>query len=535
MTENPHIRVGNWALQLCLAMSIFLISNTNLHSQIQLDADFGQTGRLTLQLASFNKSVDLKQVGSDQFLLLGDCGNLQSNPNFDLFLMKMDIFGNLDSNFADSGLVKLDFEGLNMSSGREMSILADGRILILGEGFNLSNQADRKAALLMLNPDGSTDSTFGSNGTVIMPFLGTKEYPETLIQDQNGNFLLGGASLEVAHGGSLSPTVARFNSLGAPDSSFGGTGKMVVLPDSLSYALKLSDINHVSGGIIHSLLPLPGGQLLVAGTYSVGGTNIGFMTRLHGNGEIDSTFATHGTLYLNLLSGQNHQIDRLELLPDGSILFSAKSLIVNGMDFMLGRINSDGSNVGTEFIQQGGDDEVNDLIPFNGGMIAIGVGDEKMAISWLIDATVLSQHQEMVIDFDSIHASEAATGVVIDNNLLICAGSVENGVVGESSLAITGLRIGGTVGHEEPETRADFGLYPNPTNGDFILASQVQSSLTIYSMEGHRVFQGEIEIGKNRIELPEACRAGLYHCILTNEQHAANEVSQVTSIPFLLR
>lgn len=516
-------------------MSLLLGSNTALHCQIQLDADFGQTGRLSIQLAPFNKSVDLKQVNPDKFLLLGDCGNLQSNPNFDLFLLKMDIFGNLDNSFGDSGHVKLDFDGLNMSSGREMSILPDGRILVLGEGFNLNNQADRKAALLMLNPNGSIDSTFGSNGTLIIPFLGTKEYPETLVQDQNQNFILGGASLEVAHGGSLSPTVARLNSAGTPDSSFGGTGKMIVLPDSLSYSLKVSDVNHVSGGIIYSLLPLPSGQLLVAGTYAMGGTNIGFVTRLHGNGGIDSTFATDGTLYLNLLSGQNHQIDRLELLSDGSILFSAKSLIINGMDFMLGRVSSDGSNVATEFIQQGGDDEVNDLVSFNGGMIAVGVGDEKMAISWLNDATLLSQHQEVVIDFDSMYASEAATAVVVDNNLLICAGSVENGVVGESNLAIIGLRIGGTVGHEEPQAEASFGLYPNPSNGDFILESQVQSSLTIYSLEGRRVFEGEIEIGKNRIDLPEACRSGLYHCILTSEQHSANQLNRVTSIPFLLR
>lgn len=496
-----------------------------LHSQIQMDPDFGSAGLQRVTLAPFNRTIDLKAAGADRFYLLGDCGNLQTNPNFDLFLLKMDLQGNLDSSFADSGWLKVDFAGFNMSSAREMSILADDRILILGEAFDLNNQADRKAALLMLHPDGRTDSTFGTNGTLILSFLGSRDYPETLIQDANQMLNFGGAGLETAHGGSLSPTVARFNSAGGLDSSFGGTGKIAVLPDSQAYALKYTGVNHLNGGIVHSLLPLPSGKLLVGGTYSVSGTNIGFITRLTDYGAIDSSFATDGTVYINLVPGQNHQINRLELLSDGSIFFSAKSLVLTGMDFMVGRINADGTVVTPEYIELGGDDEVHDLVPFANGMIAAGVGDDQIGLSWLSDATSVSIHQEMLIDFDGNHPSEATAALVIDGNMLICAGRVETGNVGESDLAIVGLRIPTTLEIPTESSAPEYTLYPNPNQGNFILHSDSRAALKIYDLAGRLIAQQQIRPGQNRIELSGRNAPGLYHAVLLDERAKMKAIS----------
>lgn len=443
-----------------------------LLAQFQLEPDFGNQGKLRFQVGSFHSSVDLVPVGTDRLLLLADCGELQSNPNLDIALLKFDFNGELDSTFGDSGVVRFDFEGMDMSTGSEIHLLPDGKILVLGETFELSNQSQRRSALCRLWPNGEIDSTFGNQGTVFVSFLGVRETPKTLEQDILGRIIIGGGTLETTHGGVLIPTLALLDSTGVPDSSFGGTGLLAVLPDSVSYAFKNNELLHVSGGLIYDQVPLLNGNLLIAGTYSIGqGYNVGFISRLLPDGQLDSTFNNTGTVYLNVTSGINHQVNQLEVLSNGQILFTINGLVINGMDFIVGTLNPDGSQAGMELIHLGGDDEVRDIVPFGTDRILCGVGEDQFGISWLTDLADLTIHSELSLDFDPMFASEGQAGAVVDGNLLICAGRVETADPAVSDLALVGIRLGTQTGGTliMPASDGSIDLFPNPANDHFFL------------------------------------------------------------------
>ena len=89
------------------------------------------------------------------------------------------------------------------------------------------------------------------------------------------------------------------------------------------------------------------GKIVIGGQYGVNqsGTVVmhSFLVRLNDNGGFDPGFGTNGIVTLNLNSGGD-AINTLKLQADGKIVFAGSANnSVGGTDFMVGRINSDGS------------------------------------------------------------------------------------------------------------------------------------------------------------------------------------------------
>jgi uncharacterized delta-60 repeat protein len=140
--------------------------------------------------------------------------------------------------------------------------------------------------LYCLNPDGSRDASFGSNGAVRVSFLYDK-----LAVDAAGGYILGeaGGYVSDSEQGGGTPndfTVACFLANGSADTSFGANGKAVV------------DF----GGMdrLKQVIALPNGQALLAGSVSAGGNTELGVARLNANGTLDTTFGTNGKLVVTL-------------------------------------------------------------------------------------------------------------------------------------------------------------------------------------------------------------------------------------------
>ena len=172
------------------------------------------------------------------------------------------------------------------------------------------------------NTDGSPDSSFGTNG-IMTTSAGSSCYALALQSD--GKIVLGGSS-----GGGM--VVVRLTTGGALDSTFNGTG--------------LVKTNAGTGWNEIYALTLQGDGKIVAGGYAYTADGCNFaVLRYNTNGSLDTTFGTGGKVTTWL--GSYARINSLALQADGKIvaggMLATSELGGNHWIVAMGRYNSDGS------------------------------------------------------------------------------------------------------------------------------------------------------------------------------------------------
>lgn len=141
--------------------------------------------------------------------------------NFDFLTARFLSNGTSDVNFGGDGYVEtpISFEYSEEAYG--MLIAEDGNIIV--SGYTLAGDLSYDFALLKYRTDGTLDPSFGNNGIVIHN-IGTGDviYDMTL---QNGKFLCAGTSGSGLD--DLDFTMLRFNPNGTVDTDFGDNGTLV--------------------------------------------------------------------------------------------------------------------------------------------------------------------------------------------------------------------------------------------------------------------------------------------------------------------
>ncbi len=127
--------------------------------------------------------------------------------------------GSLDPSFSADGMVTTAF-GAGLTSGADVALQADGKIVVGGGTGKVPRGADVNFALARYNPDGSMDPTFGVNGKVRTFFSLEDDHANALAIQPNGRIVAAGWS--EGHGFAL----ARYTVGGALDPTFGGDGKV---------------------------------------------------------------------------------------------------------------------------------------------------------------------------------------------------------------------------------------------------------------------------------------------------------------------
>jgi len=168
---------------------------------------------------------------------------------------------------------------------------------------------------------GDLDTTFGTNGIVITDFSYTDIAKAITIQT-DGKIILAGTS-------NNNFALVRYNTDGSLDTSFSGDGKVTT--------------DFASGGIdsANSILYMPDGKIVVAGTSNQGGQDLFALARYNTNGSLDTTFGTlgNGRVYTAFGTANNWVGNSLTLVTGGKFLLAG-----TGNDkFAIGRFNSDGT------------------------------------------------------------------------------------------------------------------------------------------------------------------------------------------------
>ena len=126
--------------------------------------------------------------------------------------------GILDTTFGTGGYVIQDIASGN-DYGRSLAIQSDGKILLGGNCYDGSI----KLCIARFNSNGSLDSSFGTGGYVIQDIASGGDFGLSLAIQSDGKILLGGNCYDASY----QFCIARFNSNGSLDSSF-GTGGYVI-------------------------------------------------------------------------------------------------------------------------------------------------------------------------------------------------------------------------------------------------------------------------------------------------------------------
>jgi len=131
--------------------------------------------------------------------------------------------GDLDPSFGTGGKVITDFTDMlfrpSSDQAQELALQADGKIVLAGSSYN---GAGGDFALARYNPDGSLDTTFGTNGTVTTDFgADYEESATTFALQADGKIVVAGSSY---NGTGDDFALARYNPDGSLDPTFGTDG-----------------------------------------------------------------------------------------------------------------------------------------------------------------------------------------------------------------------------------------------------------------------------------------------------------------------
>jgi uncharacterized delta-60 repeat protein len=144
-----------------------------LNAEGQLDTSYGDNGVFSQAVLSAVTEVYAASLQGTSIVTVGYGRN---NPQESLDFLSLRILenGKLDKGYGtDGGYTRVDADGYN-DNGRNMTILPDGRILMIGGGRYASNASE--GMMVILSADGQPDENFGEKGAQLLDFGGTADF-----------------------------------------------------------------------------------------------------------------------------------------------------------------------------------------------------------------------------------------------------------------------------------------------------------------------------------------------------------------------
>lgn len=236
----------------------------------RLDAGFGLNGRVAVELGA-NNSGHAVLVQPDGKIVVAGSSSKGNALNFSL--LRFHPNGSLDTTFNGDGSVITSLSPGN-DEALALGLLSDGRILAAGY---MHNGKDRDLAMICYRRDGTLDTTFGDAGVLLTAIgNGNEEIAALTINASDMITVVG--STEGTAGRIL--VAARYYGNGEPDTTFGEQG--------------ISLVGVGEDASAEGVFEREDGTLVISGSYEEQKKSSAMLVALNGDGTVDVGFGEKG-------------------------------------------------------------------------------------------------------------------------------------------------------------------------------------------------------------------------------------------------
>ncbi|PKP05287.1 MAG: hypothetical protein CVU11_01105 [Bacteroidetes bacterium HGW-Bacteroidetes-6] len=198
------------------------VSLIRYNSDGSLDNTFGTAGIVSTSIGAYSDYVGKAVLQSDGKIVVAAHSLDSWTGAYSFTVLRYTTTGTLDATFNTTGYNSIDlgclnFGNYNMFPYCGVALQSDGKILF--SGAYGTSQASRDMICIRLNTNGTIDNTFNSVGYVTKDLSGNEDYANDVATDNSGKILLGGKRSNYA-------SVVRYNSDGTIDPTFGTAGSM---------------------------------------------------------------------------------------------------------------------------------------------------------------------------------------------------------------------------------------------------------------------------------------------------------------------
>ena len=198
-----------------LVVGLVLAAQHSYAAAGSLDPTFGSNGVVSVNFNSTFLPADIVEQPDGKLLV--------SNGEFPFQVARFETNGEPDTSFGSGGVTNPFAPNNVPSSANALALQSDGKIVVVAGSISGSG------ALVRLNANGSLDTSFGNGGLATFPSVpaGWGFSAGPVLVQPDGEILLGGTASEIGYRTDVFQTVlARYNSNGSPDKTFGTQGSI---------------------------------------------------------------------------------------------------------------------------------------------------------------------------------------------------------------------------------------------------------------------------------------------------------------------
>lgn len=246
----------------------------------------------------------------------------------------------LDATSGTGGRVRTTMFASTESRGNAFTLDNNGRYLVIGNtGTGITSD---NFGLLRFQTDGTLDPAFGNGGraaTDFSPVNGPSDIAKSVAIAPDGKIYVAGGSLPNFPGFPISGAVARYNSDGTLDSTFGMGG---IVGSSLFQFANGATFN-IDGGGINAVKLLADGSILLAGSVNTGGARQFGVLKLTTTGAVDTTFGVRGVALANFPGYTLQTVTSLALDGTNIVVAGYGTNAAADTDMLVTRFTADGN------------------------------------------------------------------------------------------------------------------------------------------------------------------------------------------------
>src|SRR6266436_655419 len=283
-----------------------------------LDTSFADSGKVTTTVAK-DSNADSVAMQSDGKIVVAGNAFIDRNNN-DFGIVRYNANGTLDTTFNETGKATADFGAHDL--GHSVAVHGDGRIVVAGYS---TNESKKQCALACFKASGNLDASFNGTGKIITNFGGDgdAEGQGVAAQSDGKTVVVGYATV----GGVQQFAVERYNTDGALDTSFGGTGRVLTAVG-------------ITGSNATGVALQKDGRIVVAG-YAVNNSGRIYdfaCLRYNADGSLDQSFGDHGKVTTDVGDGKATSL----AVQDNKIIVAGSAYDGDNNEFAVVRYNASG-------------------------------------------------------------------------------------------------------------------------------------------------------------------------------------------------